>query len=63
MEDKPEIDLNRFRSHKRRIPWVLIRKLVIVSVILGLLYFLKDLIEEKKVVQPKPEGYEVEIVL
>jgi hypothetical protein len=63
VEDKPEIDLNRFRSHKRRIPWVLIRKLVIVSVILGLLYFLKDLIEEKKVVQPKPEGYEVEIVL
>lgn len=62
MEDKPEIDLNRFRSHKRRIPWVLIRKLVIVSVILGLLFFLKDLIEDKKVVQPKPEGYEVEIV-
>jgi hypothetical protein len=58
----PEIDLNRFRSHKRRIPWVLIRKLVIVSVILGLLFFLKDLIEDKKVVQPKPEGYEVEIV-
>jgi hypothetical protein len=62
VEDKPEIDLNRFRSHKRRIPWVLIRKLVIVSVILGLLFFLKDLIEDKKVVQPKPEGYEVEIV-
>jgi hypothetical protein len=63
VEDKPEIDLNRFRSHKRRIPWVLIRKLVIVSVILGLLFFLKDLIEDKKVVQPKPGGYEVEIVL
>ena len=61
MEDKPEIDLDRFRNHKRSIPWALIRKIVIVSVILGLLYFFKDLMQKKKDVPPETDGIEVEI--
>lgn len=63
MENEPEIDLNRFRKHQRRIPWVLIRKIVIVSVIIGLLYFFKDLLKQKSTNQENQNGIEVEVEL
>ena len=64
MKDKPQIDLNKYRSHQRKIPWVLIRKIVIVSIIIGLLYFFKDVMkgEKVKVVNPQ-DDIEVEIEL
>jgi hypothetical protein len=61
VEDKPKIDLGRYRNHQRKIPWVLIRKIVILTVIIGLLYCFKDLMKSKEEKINPPEGIEVEI--
>lgn len=50
MEGKEEykIDIQRYRNHRRSVPWKLIRKIVIVGVILGLLFYLNSTLKEKK---------------
>lgn len=47
MDDKPEINLKRFKSHERKIPWQLIRKVVIAAVIIGLSIYLSKSLKEK----------------
>lgn len=42
--EEPEINLKRFKRHERKIPWALIRKIIIAAILIGLtLYFTNSL--------------------
>jgi uncharacterized membrane protein len=57
MEEDPEIDLQRFKRHKKQIPWSLIRKFVIAIILSVVLYFMYTAVPEEK---PKPFEIEIE---
>ena len=57
MSEKPEIDLNKYRQHQKRIPWGLIRKIIIaITTILLMYYFIN---QEKQI--DTSEGIEVDV--
>ena len=39
-KDQPRIDLQRFRNHKKGVPWDLVRKVIIGLAVLGLFYYI-----------------------
>jgi hypothetical protein len=64
MEDERiDIDLKRFKSHQRRFPWAFIRKAIIVSVILGLFYYIKTEFDKKSTKETidVSQGIEVDV--
>ncbi len=46
-ETDPKIDLKRFKKHERKIPWALIRKIIIALVLLGLIIYLNHTMKSK----------------
>ena len=48
MEGENEIDLKRFKKHQRKIPWHLIRKIIVAIVLIGLSIYLTKSIKGKK---------------
>ena len=61
-ENKPDIDLQKYRQHQRRIPWGLIRKIIVGAATLGLVYYFVNQMEEMKEQQEvKPAADEVEV--
>lgn len=58
-EDKPKVNLKQHQRFKREIPWALIRKIVIVGVLGGMIYYLANNIptEEVDII----DGVEVEV--
>ena len=60
-EDDPKIDLSRFRNHSRKIPWGLIRKIIIGISAIGLLYYFTKELNEPPKKEKTPLEFEVEI--
>jgi uncharacterized membrane protein len=46
-DDKPDINLKKFRKHEKTFPWSLIRKLVIAIILGGVLFYLYKTLEQK----------------
>ena len=62
MSEKPEIDLNKYRQHQKRIPWGLIRKIIIAITTILLMYYFINQVEESKEKQiDTSEGIEVDV--
>ena len=38
--EKPKVNLKQHQRFRREVPWALIRKMVIVAVLIGLIYYL-----------------------
>lgn len=64
-ENKPEIDLHKYRQHQRKIPWGLIRKIIIGASTIGLIYYFMHQMEDiqKKEQQEKSKEIEVDVEL
>jgi len=61
-EKNSDIDLRRFKKHQRKFPWVFIRKLIIVAVLLGLFYYIKTEFDRKSSQDnDASEGIEVDV--
>lgn len=41
-EQKPKINLKKYQRFRREVPWALIRKIVIVAILGGLIYYLAN---------------------
>ncbi|MDX1349415.1 MAG: hypothetical protein R3279_04170 [Putridiphycobacter sp.] len=58
---KPKINLKRHQRFQRQVPWALIRKIVIVAVLGGLVYYLMENIPSK---QKQAQGAsEIEVLI
>lgn len=61
-ENKPDINLQKYRQHQRRIPWGLIRKIIIGASTIGLIYYFINQMEGmQKEQEVKPAADEVEV--
>jgi hypothetical protein len=60
MKDKEDYDINlgRFKTHQRKFPWSLIKKVIIAVVLIGLLVYLNRVLSNK---EHKEEGIEVDV--
>ena len=57
--NRSRIDLKQHQRFKRVVPWALIRKVVMATVLGGLIYYLTSQLPQKQ--QDTPSGIEVEI--
>ncbi|MFK8036790.1 MAG: hypothetical protein AB8B74_00760 [Crocinitomicaceae bacterium] len=57
--DRPKINLKQHQRFRREVPWGLIRKIVIVSVLSGMIYYLVNNIPSNQI--SRSDGIEVEI--
>ena len=58
-EEKPDIDLAKYRKHKKEIPWPLIRKLIIAVILASVLLYLYNY-EAKSTAQIDDSELEIE---
>ena len=62
MSEKPEIDLDKYRQHKRNVPWGLIRKIIIgTALILLIFYFMNQMKKEQTQKEETLNEIEVDI--
>lgn len=62
MSEKPQIDLNKYRQHQKKIPWGLIRKIIIgVATILLLYYFVNQMENTQEKKSEKSDEIEVDV--
>ena len=47
-DERPNINLARFKRHEKKFPWTIIRKLIIAIILLGLMYFAADSLKNAK---------------
>lgn len=43
-----DINLSKYRNHKRSIPWGLIRKIIFAAILVALIWYMNDSLKEKK---------------
>lgn len=48
MEEDEKINLKRFKTHQRKFPWALFRKILIALTLIGVLWYAKIVLEEKQ---------------
>lgn len=47
-QDSPKLDIRKFKRHQRKYPWSLIIKILMASIIIGLLVYLNKILDDKK---------------
>ena len=47
--DEVKLNLKRFKRHKSKIPWSLIRNIFVIVLIISLLFFVKKRIDKKEI--------------
>ena len=56
-EEKPDINLRKYKTHQKKFPWALIRKIVIACTTIGLMYYF---INQSKKTQEPPVNNQVD---
>lgn len=60
-KDQSPFNLHRFQKHQREIPWALIRKIVVVTILGGLIYYMINDSNSIQPVQQSTTEFEIEI--
>ena len=56
---KPKVNLKQHQRFTRQVPWGLIRKIVIVGILGGMVYYLANNLPSNQA--PETDGFEVEV--
>lgn len=59
-ENKYGLNIRRHKQHNRKIPWTLIRKIVIVLILIGLLYYLRSTLNDETEIDLEGVGIELD---
>jgi hypothetical protein len=55
--ERNQINLKQYKKHEKKFPWALIRKIIVVALMFGLLFYLSRTVMSK----PDPKSNEIKI--